>query len=175
MIKKILIVLVVLIVGFVGFVASRPSDFEVKRSTEVAAPPSVVFTHVSDLNKFRAWSPWAKMDPETKYTSSGNGSEIGSAFSWESKKTGEGTMTLRESDPDRKAVYELEFRKPFKGTNTVVFDVVPSGAGSTVTWTMTGKNNFIGKAIGLVMNMDEMVGGQFEQGLADMAKAASQP
>ena len=42
----------------------------------------------------------------------------------------------------------------------------PSGA--TVTWSMLGKNNFMSKAFHLVMNMDKMVGGDFEKGLASL-------
>jgi len=33
---------------------------------------------------------------------------------------------------------------------------------------MEGKNDFLAKAVCLFMNMDKMVGGQFEQGLAQM-------
>jgi len=176
MIKKILLILVVVILGLVAVIASRPSDFEVKRSAEIPAPPAVVFGHVADLHKFQAWSPWAKMDPDAKTTFNGSGGEIGSSFSWAGKQTGEGTMTLRELQQDRKAVYSLDFRKPFKGTNAAVFDIEPSGSGSKVTWTMTGKNNFISKGIGLFIDMDKMIGDQFEKGLADMKRIAeSQP
>ena len=175
MIKKILLVLLIAVLGVIAFIASRPSDFEVKRSTEIPAAPAVVFSQVADLRKFQAWSPWAKMDPEAKVTFNGSGNEVGSSFSWAGKQTGEGTMTMKEIIPDRKVVYALDFRKPFKGTNAAVFDVEPSGTGSKVTWTMTGKNNFISKGIGLFIDMDRMIGGQFEKGLADMGKLAGNP
>lgn len=37
---------------------------------------------------------------------------------------------------------------------------------------MEGNNNYLAKALHLVMNMDKMVGGEFEKGLADMKKVA---
>jgi len=56
------------------------------------------------------------------------------------------------------------------GTSDAEFTFKPEGNQTIVTWTMTGKNNFIGKAMCLVMNMDRMVGGEFEKGLADMKR-----
>jgi len=168
MTKKILAVVLLLVAGFVIYAASRPDDFRVSRSIAIAAPPSAVFPHVNDLREFQKWSPWAKMDPQTKVTYEGPASGVGSSFTWQSAKTGEGTMALSESRQDEFIRFMLVFRKPFKATNTAEFTFKPDGNGTLVTWSMYGRSNFIAKAMGVFMNCDKMIGGPFEQGLADL-------
>jgi len=168
MTKKILAVVLLLVAGFVIYAASRPDDFRVSRSIAIAAPPSAVFPHVNDLREFQKWSPWAKMDPQTKVTYEGPASGVGSSFTWQGDKTGEGTMALSESRRDEFIHFMLVFRKPFKATNTAEFTFKPDGNGTLVTWSMYGRNNFIAKAMGVFMDCDKMIGGPFEQGLADL-------
>jgi hypothetical protein len=48
------------------------------------------------------------------------------------------------------------------------FTFQPNGSGTAVTWALGGKYNFMTKAMGLVMSMDKMIGGDFEQGLANL-------
>ena len=77
-------------------------------------------------------------------------------------------MTITESRPGELVRIRLEFFQPFAATNTAEFSFKPSGDSTAVIWTMTGQNNFLSKAICLFVNMDSMVGGMFEQGLAQM-------
>ncbi len=168
MIKKILAAVVLLIAAFLIYVASRPSEFRVSRSITIAAPPSAVFPHVNDLREFQKWSPWAKMDPQTKVTYEGPASGVGSSFTWQSAKTGKGTMATSESRQDEFIRFMLHFRKPFEGTNTAEFTFKPEGGNTVVTWAMHGRNNFIAKAFSVFMDCEKMIGGPFEQGLADL-------
>lgn len=171
MIKKIFIVLVGVVAALVVVVALQPADFRISRSASFAAPPAAVFEHVNDLQKWQAWSPWAKLDPAAKNNFQGPPAGTGAAFSWAGNmEVGEGTMTITESRPSELVRFKLEFKKPFEATHTSEFTFQPEGGGTLVTWSMWGRNNFMGKAVGLVMNCDTMVGGQFEQGLADLKK-----
>lgn len=173
MIRKILIGLAVLILGLVVVVAFQPADFRVTRSAEIDAPPAVVFGQVNDFHKWEAWSPWAKMDPAAKNTFAGPPAGEGASFSWAGNhEVGEGMMTITESRPPELVKLRLEFKKPFEGTSDTEFLFQPEGEGTRVTWTMSGTNNFLGKAIGLLMNCDKMIGPQFEQGLANMKQIA---
>ena len=81
-------------------------------------------------------------------------------------------MTLTESRPSDLIRIKMEFLKPFAGTSTAEFTFRPDGDHTVVTWSMEGRNNFMAKAIHLVMNMDRMIGGQFEKGLAQMKAVA---
>ena len=169
----ILLVIAAVIVLLVAVVATRPSDFRVTRSTAISAPPAVVFAQVNDFHNWDGWSPWARMDSEMKATYAGPAAGTGAVYSWVgNNKVGEGRMTIMESHPSDLVRIKLEFIKPFAATNTAEFTFQPQGNQTTVTWNMTGKKNFMTKAMGLVMNMDKMVGGQFDQGLAQMKSVA---
>jgi len=169
MLKKILIGLAVVIVVFVIVVATRPSDYRVSRSATIAAPPAAVFPHVNELKKWDPWSPWMKLDPNAKSTFEGSAAGKGAAMSWAgNNEVGEGKMTITESKPNELVHFHLEFYKPMTGTSEAEFTFKPEGNGTTITWSMTGKNNFIAKAMCMFMDMDKMVGGQFEKGLASI-------
>jgi hypothetical protein len=139
------------------------------RSATIAAPATAVFAQVNDFHNWQEWSPWAKIDPAAKNTYSGAARGTGAVFSWDgNSKVGEGTMTITESRPNDLIRIKLEFRRPFKGVNDVEFTFKPDGNKTLVTWSMAGRKNFITKGIGLLMSMDKMIGGQFEQGLANL-------
>jgi hypothetical protein len=173
MLKKILLALALLVAVFVIVVALRPADFRVTRSATIAAPAAVIFGQVNDLHKWEAWSPWAKIDPAMKQTYEGTPAGTGAIYSWVgNSEVGEGRMTITESRPEELVRIKLEFLKPFATVNTTEFHFKPEGKQTTVTWSMAGTNNFMAKAFCLFMNMDKMVGGDFEKGLAQMKSVA---
>jgi hypothetical protein len=161
--------LVLAIAIFALFVAIQPADFRITRSGTIAAPAADVFAQVNDLHNWQAWSPWAKRDPAMKQNYDGAPSGTGASYSWSGNKdVGEGRMTITESRPSDLVRIKLEFLKPFKATNTSEFTFKPDGQRTVVTWSMSGQRNFVMKAFGLFMNMDKMVGGDFEKGLASL-------
>jgi uncharacterized protein YndB with AHSA1/START domain len=173
MLKKIALALVVIVAAFAGFVATRPADFRIVRSRTVAAPPDVVHAYVNDFKRWAEWSPWEKLDPTMKRELSGATAGPGAVYYWNGNdKVGEGRMTITDSQAPKSVTIRLEFLKPFAATNTTQFDLVPSGSGTSVTWAMTGRNNFVAKAMCLFMDMDKMVGPDFERGLAQLDAAA---
>jgi len=171
MVKKILVGLIVLILGFLGVAALQPSDFRVTRSIEIAAPSEAIFPQVNDFHQWEAWSPWANLDPKAKNSFGGPEAGKGASFSWAGNhEVGEGKMTILETNPNSFIQIKLDFVKPFAATNTAEFTFVPQANGTLVTWTMYGKNNLIGKAMGLIMDCDKMVGNMFDKGLEAMKK-----
>jgi len=179
MLKKILIALAAIIVVFVAVVAMQPSEFRIVRTATMSAQAPAVFAQVNDFHNWEAWSPWAKLDPAAKNSFEGPSAGTGAIFRWAgNKEVGEGSMTITESRPNELIRFNLEFLKPMAGTSTAEFTFKPDGDQTAVTWGMAGKNNFISKAICLFMNMDKMVGGKFEEGLAAMksiVEAAPRP
>lgn len=173
MLPTVLIILALVVIGLVVFVARQPEDFRIARSATIAAAPSAVFPEVDDFHRWDDWSPWARIDPAMKQTYSGPPSGKGSGYQWDgNSKAGAGAMTIVESKPPHRIVIQLEFLRPFKATNTAEFTFEPKGPGTEVTWAMTGKKNFFFKAMHLVMNMDKMVGPDFEKGLAQLKAIA---
>ena len=173
MIRRVGIVLAVVVVALVAFVATQPDTFRIAHSTSVTAPASKVFRLVNDLHEFQTWNPYAKKDPAMVQTWEGPVSGIGALYRWAGNNDiGAGSMKIVESRLDERVGLELEFSRPFKAMNDVVFTFEPKGEQTVVTWAMTGKNNFVAKAMQLMMNMDQMVGGDFEKGLADLKALA---
>jgi len=169
MLIKTLIALAVIVVVFVAIVATQPSEFRVARSAIIAAPAPVVFAQVNDFHKWRAWSPYEKLDPAMKKTYEGPPAGTGASYSWAGNShAGEGRATITESRPNELVRIKLDFVKPFEGTAFAEFTFKPEGDRTVVEWSLVGNNNFVSKAVHLFMNMDKMVGGQFEDGLAEL-------
>jgi len=166
---QILIALAAIVVIMIGIVAMRPSDFRISRSKLVSAPPSAAFALVNDHHYWGDWSPWEKQDPDLKKTYEGPTSGVGAIYRWSgNNKVGEGSNTITESRPSEVIRMKLEFLRPFKATNAVEFTFQPQNEQTLVTWTMTGRYNFMAKAMGLFMNMGKMIGDSFDEGLTKL-------
>ncbi len=173
MLKTILIVIVVAIVAVLAFAATRPGDFVVTRTAQINASPEKLEAMVSDFRQWGAWSPWEKIDPGMKRTYGGPASGVGSTYAWVGDdKVGSGGMEITKVARGREVIFDLHFIKPFRADNVGRFTFEPQGAGTKVTWSMSGKNPYVAKLMGLVFNMDQMIGKDFETGLANMKAAA---
>jgi len=170
MISRVVIVLAVGLIGLVVAVATRPSEYRVTRTATIAAPPAAVFAHVNDFHKWNAWNPWAQIDPAMSQGYEGAPAGRGAVYTWSgNREVGEGRMTMTESRPNELIRIDMQFIKPFAGTSVAEFTFQPAGSDRTVvTWSMEGNANFIAKAIHLFIDMDKMIGGNFDKGLAQM-------
>ena len=169
MIKIILIALACIIVVILVIAATKPDTFSVERKTVMKAAADRVFPHINDFHGWGAWSPWEKLDPALKRTFSGAASGKGTLYAWEgNSKVGSGSMEITEATPPAKIVIKLDFIKPFEGHNVTVFTLTPQGDATEVVWTMSGPVPYLGKIMHLFFNMDRMVGGQFDSGLANL-------
>ena len=155
-------------------VASRkPGTFNVARSTTIDAPADRIFGLINDFHKWASWSPFEKLDPAMTKTFSGPISGAGAGYSWTgNKKAGAGSMTLVASTPSSNVSIAMAFLKPFKSESTVQFLIQPSGDGHQVTWTMTGKNQFLSKVMSVFLSMDKLIGKDFAEGLANLKREA---
>lgn len=171
--KNVLIALLVIVALAFVFVATRPATFHVERSATMAASSEVIYPMIADFHRWPDWSPWEKRDLAMKKTFGGAEAGTGATYAWAGNNdVGEGRMTITEATPPSRVAIRLEFLKPFAATNDCAFTLTPDGAGTRVTWTMDGKNDFMSKAMSVFASMDKMVGPDFEQGLASMKTAA---
>lgn len=162
-----------LVAAFIAVAALQPAAFRIVRTAVIPAPPAVVFAQVNDFHNWEKWSPWAKLDPSMQLTIDGAPSGVGAKYAWVGNgKVGEGRMAITESRPHELVAIKLEFLKPFAATNRTEFAFRPEGRNTHLSWAMSGEKNFMSKAFGLVMNMDKMIGKDFEKGLAQLATAA---
>lgn len=143
-------------------------SYLVSRSVEIAAPPASVFPHVNDLHRWQQWSPWEGIDPELRrrYSEPANG--VGATYHWEgNSKAGKGSMEITHSEESKVGI-DLHFDKPFKAENTVAITLAPTATGTLVTWAMSGQKNLFLRLASPVINMDKMLGKDFEKGLAQL-------
>lgn len=169
MLRKILFGLAALLVVLVVVIIIQPSEYRVSRTLTMTAPASEVFAQLNDFHRWEAWSPWAKLDPKATVSFEGPAAGKGAIFAWSgNSKVGEGRMTLVESTPDNLVRARTDFVKPFIGSSYSEFVLRPEGSGTAVSWTMFGQNDFIGKAMCLVISMDKMLGGEMDKGLASI-------
>ncbi len=167
-------VLVVAVVAVLIYAATRPGEFRVQRSVAVKAPPQRIFALIQDLHGWAAWSPYEKKDPAMKRTFSGASAGRGAAYAWDgNRNVGQGRMEIVDVTAPSKIVIKLDFIKPFEGHNIAEFTLLPQADNTTsVTWSMYGPSAYIAKIMGIFMNMDRMIGTDFEAGLQALKTTA---
>jgi len=164
-----LLVLLVAVVAVLGLAATKPDHYHVERSATISAPPAAVFAQLNDFHKWEAWSPWEKIDPAMKRTFEGSASGKDASYGWVGNdKVGEGRMTIVESEPDSRIGIRLEFIKPWSEVCQSSFALAPESEGTKLTWSMDGTHNYTSKIFCVFMDMDKMIGADFEKGLAQL-------
>lgn len=173
MLKKIAFALAIVIGAILAYAATKPDTLRVERTATVNAPPEKVFALINDFHNWAAWSPWEKLDPNMTRTHSGAPAGKGAAYAWQGNKdVGKGRMEILESTPSSQIKIQLDFLEPFEAHNITDFTLEPAGGGTKVNWSMHGPNNFMNKLMQVFMDMDAMIGKDFEAGLANMNAAA---
>lgn len=173
MLIKVGIGIVLVIAAVLVYVALQPSDFRVTREIKINTSPVTIFPLINNAKAMNSWNPFIKEDPNTKVEFSGAEAGVGATTKWVGGKSGKGTSTVIESIPNSRTVARIDFEKPFAGTNMSEFNIRAEGLQSTVTWSVYGKSTFIPKLIcAFFFNMDKMLGGSLEKGLAELKTAA---
>ncbi len=165
----IIIIIFILVVGVLAIAANKPDTFRVERTVVVKAPPEKIFPLINDFHHWVSWSPYEKMDPVMKRTYSGAPSGKGAVYEWEgNKKVGTGRMEITEALPPAKIILKLDFFAPFEGHHTGGFILEARGEETFVVWYMQGLNSYMAKLMCLFVNMDHMIGKDFEVGLVNL-------
>lgn len=169
----ILAILVIGVAGILGYAATQPDTFRIERAAEIQAPPEKIYAILSDFRRSPEWSPFEKTDPDMKRTFSGAERGKGAIYEWDgNSEAGAGRIEIVEAAEPSKLVLSLDFVRPMEGHNTVEYTLAPEGNTTSVTWAMHGPLPFVSKVMCVFFDMDEMVGGMFEQGLANLKKLA---
>jgi hypothetical protein len=165
------VVIVVAIAGILLYAATKPDSFRVQRVALINAPPDKVFPLINDIKAWTIWSAYEKKDPAMKRTYGAVTAGKGATYAWDGdKNVGQGSIEIIESGP-RKILFKLDFVKPFEAHNMGEFLLEPKGDSTSVTWATYGPSPYMSKVIGTFMNIDDMIGRDFEKGLADLKAA----
>jgi hypothetical protein len=171
MIKIIFLLMVALVVGVLIYASTKPDTFSVVRKLSIKASPEQIFAEVNDFNRWKTWSPWEKKDLAMQRTFSGAALGVGTVYEWNGNNdVGQGRMEITESIPSQKIIIKLDFFKPFEAHNIAELSFTPDGDQTLVTWEMHGPQIFIGKVMSVFMDMDKMIGTDFEAGLVNLKK-----
>jgi hypothetical protein len=177
MLKTISLVIVTLLVVVVGVVlayaATKPDVFRVQRSASIKAPPEKIFPLINDFRSWSSWSPYEHKDPAMKKTFSGAAVGKGAIYEWEGdKNVGSGRIEIADTAPPNKVSIKLDMIKPFAAHNQVEFRLEPRGDMTDVTWAMNGHTPYLAKVMHVFIDVDRMVGQDFEAGLASLKSVA---
>jgi uncharacterized protein YndB with AHSA1/START domain len=167
------VVLAVAIAIVLILAAAKPNTFSVQRAIQVKAPPEKIFPLINDFHQWTAWSPWENKDPAMRRTFSGSPSGKGAVYAWDgNKNVGSGRMEILETSSPSKIIIKLDMFKPFEGHNTAEFTMLPQGDAATtnISWVIHGPAPFMSKVMQVFMNMDTMIGKDFETGLANLKR-----
>ena len=169
MLMTIALVVILVIAAVLVFAATRPSQLRVERTITIDAPPEAIFPLINDFHNWSAWSPYERRDPTMKKAYSGSYSGKGAVYAWQGNgQVGEGRMEIADTLPPSRVTIALHFVKPFEGHNVATFTLAAHGGTTDVTWAMEGPLAYPVKVLGLFLSMDNMVGKDFEAGLANL-------
>jgi uncharacterized protein YndB with AHSA1/START domain len=173
MLTTVLVIVILAVLAIVAYAATKPSAFRIERSITIDAPPQAVFDIVQDFGRTREWLPWDALDPAMKRTISTPASGVGASYEWEgNKKVGAGRQEIIATEPPRLIRVMIDFFRPMKARNTVEYTFAPQGGGTRVNWAMFGDFPLMSRIFDIFMNIDTMVGKDFEKGLASLKALA---
>ena len=163
------VVLAIAIAVVLILAAAKPDTFSVQRGATMKASPEKIFSLINDFHQWGKWSPWENRDPAMTRSFSGAESGQGAVYAWEgNKNVGSGRMEILDASTPSKIIIKLDFLKPFEAHNTAEFTMLPQGDATSVNWVMHGPAPFMSKMMQVFMNMDRMIGKDFEAGLANL-------
>lgn len=169
MFKIIAAIFVLSVLAVLIYAATKPDTFHVQRATRIKATPEKIFPFINDLHAWLGWSPYEQKDPDLKRSFSGSRQGPGAVYAWDgNREIGQGSMTITETSPPSRLTIQLDFIRPFEGSNIVEFSLEPEGEDTKVTWAMHGASPYIAKLMSIFFSMDKMIGQDFEAGLASL-------
>lgn len=167
------VVLAIAIAIVLILAAGKPAHFSVSRAISVDAPAERIFPVINDFHQWGSWSPWENKDPAMKRTYDGAASGKGAVYAWAgNSNVGSGRMEIIDSAAPSRILIKLDFLKPFEAHNTAEFTMLPQGNATSVNWEMRCQASLMSKLMQVFMNLDRMIGKDFEAGLANLKKLA---
>lgn len=169
---KVLKIISIIILGLIaieviaGLLA--PKKCHVERTVVINAPRALVFTHVNYWKNWQDWSPWAERDSTMLATVEGPDGQKESICKWvgDPKLTGSGEMISTGVIENKELKYHLHFSEHIESESEGYVKLADVDDGIQVTWAFYGETPFPRNVMMLLIDMDGMVGPDFERGLA---------
>lgn len=159
--KKILIILAVLLIAFLAFYFTRPNSYDVERTIVIKASPEQIWPYVSNFENWNKWSAWKEKDSTVTNTFEGEQGIVGSVTEYTSLESGSGRMVNTGMTKNEEITYNMKFLEPWESESTGHVRLKKVDGGTEVSWGFGGEHNAFSK----LMNMDKMIGPDFDRGL----------
>ena len=170
-IKALVVVVVFILITVVIIGLAADPKYRVERTVKIDACYGDIHAKISDFHSWNEWGPWATNDPSCEYSYEGEMAAVGMKSIWNGDPniTGSGSMTCTEIS-DAGIIFDLDFVTPHQSTSKGSMLMEETEDGIKVTWSSYGEFNGLMEKIfmGVFMDMDEMMGPMFEQGLEDL-------
>jgi hypothetical protein len=174
MFKSLLFVVLLAIAAVLLYAATRPDTFALQRSLRIQAPPAKIHALINDLRQFNTWNPYEKKDPALQGSYRGPTAGPGARYEFKGNRdVGAGSLEITGSQAQQ-VTMRLDMTEPMQASNTITFTLVPRGDATEVTWAMQGASPYVARLMGVFLNMDDMIGRDFESGLAALKARAEQ-
>jgi hypothetical protein len=165
------IVLAVVLAIVLILAATKPDTFRVQRAATVNAAAEKIFPLINDFHRWGAWSPYETRDSGMKRSYSGAESGVGAVYGWDgNNNVGSGRMEILNASAPSKIVIKLDFLKPFEAHNIAEFTMLPQADATNVTWAMHGPSSLMSRLMQVFIDLDGMIGKDFEAGLANLKR-----
>lgn len=175
--KKVLLavlaLIAVVVLGVVVAASMQPKEYRLERSVVTTANPGAVYVIMCDLNRFKDWSPFLKLDPNSKVAVEGPACAPGQTYVWDGNDdAGAGKMTTVATVPNESVAIKLEFTRPMPDTADTSWTVKSEGGQNRIVWEMHGANGSLMQKVFSMLFMEKMMGPMFDEGLASLKKLA---
>lgn len=159
---SVVILLAIIVVGVMA-----PKTETVERSIVIEQPANKIFTYLVSLKNMEQYSPWQLKDPKAKHEYRGTDSTVGSVHRWisENKEVGVGEQEIKSIKINEEIISELRFEEPLEGVSEGFFKLKPVPNGTELTWGYHGSFGFVESIFMMAIDMDKVLGADFEQGL----------
>ncbi len=163
------LIIIVLVALVLTYAARQPNSFRIERSLTIHAGPEKLFPLINDFHYWETWSPWEKIDSNIKRSYDGPQQGKHAIYQWEGMgRAGAGRMEILASLPYRKIIVQLDLYKPKPALNYAEFSFDLLGTSTIVSWAMFGPAPYPYKLMSLFLNMDRILGLEFEKGLDNL-------
>lgn len=165
--KRIGVLFLTLIIIYIILAFFGPKNYLVERSIKIDAPKDIVFEQISKFGNWENWSPWKEKDSTADYILDGEDGVIGTKYEWTGNPeiTGKGSMIINELIPNEKFGYDLAFTEPWEMRSKGAFELKGDDESTNLRWYDKGNIPFMQRPFMLFMDLEEMMGPDFERGL----------
>lgn len=151
----------------VALAVMAPREYEVKRSIVIDKARPEVYEYLRFLRNMEHWSSWSRKDPNMEHQYRGTDGEVGAISVWKgNREVGVGEQEITGLVSNERIESRLRFFKPWKSESDAFIHLEEVSPGTTrVEWGFKGRSQLPFSIFMLFINMDRMIGKDFEEGL----------